>query len=133
MFSSNQKLLVSGTLDISDIKEALLFGITKAFRSNDYCFQISKDDKKFCIGVKYNNELPKGWNDFSFDFDADIVARIIKQFLEKQDAEYTGYGDGSCEKGYLMKGITEFDNNNNITNTFYGIVSFEAYVNFYSK
>ena len=131
MFSSNQKLLISGSLDLFDIREALFFGITKAARSNNYCFQISTDDKQFCIGAKYGDELPKGWNDFSFDFDIDIVARVIKQHLEKQEIQYENQ-DGSYEKGFLMKNI-ESNYKEKIKNSFYGIVSFEPYTNFYSK
>lgn len=136
MFSSNQKLLISGTLDVSEIKNALLFAITKASRSNSYCYQISPDKKKFCIGVNYDDTPPEGWHDFSFDFDVDIVARIIKQHLEKQDVEY-GSCDGAYTNGFLMKVINDECNhninNNGIKNSYYGIVSFEPYTNFYAK
>lgn len=131
MFSSNQQLFISGTLDVTDIREALYYSIVKAARSNDYCYQISEDGKKFCIGWKYDDKPPEGWNDFSFDFDCDIVARIIKQFLEKTNIDVSEfYGDGSCEKGYLIKVI---DVDTDIKNKFYGIVSFEPFINFYAK
>ena len=101
MFSSNQVLHISGTLELSDIRAALEFGIVKAAKSNSYCFQYLPKTYTYCIGVKYTDTPPTGWTDFQFDFDLDIVARIIKQHLEKAADKFPNI-DCERELGYLM-------------------------------
>lgn len=136
MFSSNQKLEISGVFD--QLKSALAFVLDYAEHSNSYlCFQIT-DDGKFCIGWgdRTSKKPFKGWQDFQFGFDIEIVSKIIIKFLENQKCEdQYEYFDGSSEVGFIMKNIHETfaDQWHGIQNPFYGIVSFEPYVNFYSK
>lgn len=137
MFSSNQKLEISG--DFSQLQSALNFAIDYyEGNHNHICYQMT-DDGKFCIGWgdSYKKQSYKGWENFQFDYDAEIVSKIIIQFLNKQkrkDSLYE-YFDGCTNNGFLMKVIPETcaDEENGIKNPFYGIVSFETFTNFYSK
>jgi hypothetical protein len=133
MFSSNQKLEISGTYE--QLKSALEFALKlDGTDLEDLCYQITEDGK-FCLGWWTTNGSERGWEKFQFDFDTDIVSKIIIQFLSKQKQKgYAGF-DGSTEKGFVMSAIPETfsDFENGIKNPFYGIVSFKAFTCFYSK
>lgn len=141
MFSSNQILEVSGDLGHENsIKDALGFAINlsgkEAFTRETNpakCVFQTTNDGRFCIGKIWSS--PKeGWSEFPFDYDLDIISKIIIQHLEKQKIIYTG-GDGSHYKGFLMKTIPNSfaKEENGIINPTYGIVSFEPFTCFYHK
>lgn len=135
MFSSNQVLEVSGTFD--QLAHALCFAINYCEENEkDLVFQTTEDGK-YCIGWKPESGPAKGWQDFQFDYDSGIVAKIIIQFLQKQKYKESPYEyfDGSTNEGFIMKNIPETfsDEYEGIKNPFYGIISFETFTNFYSK
>ena len=133
MFTSNKKLEISGTYN--QLKSALEFAIKlDGTDLNKLCYQITEDEK-FCIGSGWTNEIPSGWEKFQFDFDFDIVSKIIIQFLSKQKQKDMPLFDGDIEKGFVMRVIPETfsDFQNGIKNPFNGIVSFETFTCFYSK
>ena len=133
MFTSNQKLEISG--NYNQLKSALEFAIKlDGTDLNKLCYQTTEDGK-FCIGWLSGNGLASGWKRFQFDFDTEIVSKIIIQFLSKQKQKDMIGFDGSTEKGFVMKVIPETfsDFENEIQNPFYGIVSFETFTCFYSK
>lgn len=145
MFSSNQIMEVSGSLSqIEELEMALEFalkfsGYDKSIKqeknNRDYklLYQIT-DDGKYCLGWGVN-EVPKGWNEYPFDFEIDIVSRIIRQHLETFSEEKDGYYDGSYCKGFFMKCIEETmsSEKDGIKNPFYGILYFKPYTCFYAK
>ena len=133
MMSSNQVFEISGSFD--QLQLALDFAINfdgHGQHTKSLVFQTTEDGK-YCIGWKPDNGPTKGWQDFQFDFDSEIVAKIIIQFLKKQKRKESPYEyfDGGTNKGFLMKLIS--DGQDGIKNPFYGIVSFETFTNFYSK
>lgn len=140
MFSSNQILQVSGTLDDDALERALDFAVQlfnrekqdKSWQSN-IVFQTVEN--KYYIGWMYK-DVPKGWERLPFSYDAKILALIIRQYIErrpKAESEYSYY-DGSEEKGFLMQCITDKDFNDEVlSEPFYGIVSFEPFTCFYAK
>lgn len=133
MFSSNQKLEISGEYD--QLKSALEFALKlDGTDFDDLCYQTTEDGK-FCIGWMSGNGLALGWKRFQFDFDLEIVSRIITQFLSKQKQKDMQGFDGSTIKGFVMRAIPETfsDTLDGIKNPFYGIVSFKAFTCFYSK
>lgn len=135
MFSSNQEFKISG--DFSQLQLALDFAISfDEAQAKQLVFQTTEDGK-YCIGWKPNSGPEKGWENFQFDFDTEIVAKIIVQFLSKQKRKECPYDyfDGGTDCGFLMKVIPETfsDERDGIKNPFYGIVSFETFTNFYSK
>ncbi len=135
MFSSNQKFEISG--DYSQLKLALDFAL-KFEDSNlsHMCYQITKDGK-YCIGWAPEGRPEHGWKNYDFDFDTEIVSKIIKQTLDKFEAEKSGYewADGSTDKGFIMRAIPDYfsDDWEGIKHPFYGIIYFEPYTNFYAK
>ena len=131
MFSSEQKFEVSG--EISQLEDTIKFAIEMhGIGKSGICFQITEDGR-FCLG--WGNA--EGWNKLPFDFDAHIVAEIVKQHLAKQEYDDSAYSyyDGAIERGFLMKVIPCNCENywNGIKEPFYGIVSIEPFVNFYAK
>lgn len=135
MFSSNQKLEISGTYD--QLKSALGFALELDGTDLDALGYQITEDGQFCIGwlSRWSNEIPSDWEKFQFDFDIDIVSKIIIQFLSKQKQKNMPGFDGTTEKGFIMRAIPETFSNfeNGIKNPFYGIVSFKAFTCFYSK
>ena len=135
MFSSNQLLEVSGTF--YQLECALCFAINYCEANEKNLVFQTTEDGKFCIGWKPESGTTKGWQDFQFDYDSEIVAKIIIQFLQKQKYKESPYEyfDGGTNSGFLMKVIPETfsDEENGIKNPFYGIISFETFTNFYSK
>lgn len=135
MFSSNQVLEISG--EFYQLQGALDFAIGYYEKEEkDLVFQITENGK-YCIGWKPNDYSIEGWENFQFDFDSEIVSKIIIQFLKKQkckDSPYD-YFDGGTNEGFLMKVLpqTFAEEENGIKDPFYGIVSFETFVNYYSK
>ena len=141
MFSSNQILEISGSMD--QLSTALQFALDysdharamtpkERERGCKLVYQIA-DDGKYCIGWAFK-DTRKGWQEYPFDFDVYIVAGIIAQHLHKMETPDNGFewADGSNSEGFLMKVIDD-DENGNIKNPFYGIVSFEKFGCFYAK
>lgn len=139
MFSSNQVFEISGSmnqlpialqfaLDYSDHARAMT--PREIERGCKLVYQIAKDGK-YCIGWAFK-DIQEGWQEYPFDFDVEIVARIIAQYLGKLETPNSGYewADGGNAEGFLMKVISCDDN---IKNSFYGIVSFEKFNCFYAK
>lgn len=144
MFSSNQKLKVSGPTDIEYIKAALDFvmkysgqiehtTISEVDRGCLTVYQITETGS-FCIGWGFK-KVPDDWREFPFEFDSDIVARIIKQHLEKRSYAFGDYGDASVREGFLMHAISDrkIIEKHKIKNAGYGIVEFEPYEAVYAK
>ena len=144
MFSSDQKLQVSGSMD--QLEFALHFALCYSGNAKNMTprerergckllYQVT-DNGKYCIGWGFC-EIPDGWKEYSFDFDEGIVARIIVQHLYKQQYPDSAldWADGSTDKGFLMKGFAELygEEYEGIKNKFYGIVLFEPFTNFYAK
>ena len=140
MFSSNQILCISGDIHHeNDLKNALQFALEKY---GDYslmkqgkvqCVYQITEDNKYCLG--WASEQPKsGWNTYPFDFDIDIIAKIIQQYIEKQEIERDIW-DGHYSKGFLLESIRESLNKryDRIENPFYGIITIKPYTCFYSK
>lgn len=135
MFSSNQEFKISG--DFSQLQSALEFALGYDETSGNQIVYQTTEDGKYCIGWKPDSGPTEGWENFQFDYDSEIVAKIIVQFLQKQKYKESPYEyfDGGTNKGFLMKNIPETfsDEQDGIKNPFYGIISFETFTNFYSK
>lgn len=143
MFSSNQVLSYSGTFD--ELQIALEFALkasgqdrhmneAERKRGCKLVYQISKTGK-YCIGWGFNT-VPTGWKEYEFDFDPEIVAKIIIQYLKKQEPinikDEELRGDGSTSKGFIMTHDWPEDIFD-IENCFYMIVYFQAFENYYAK
>ena len=145
MFSSNQVLEVSGSLaHPNELESALEFALKfsgnaknmtqkEIDRGCKLLYQITEDGK-YCIGWGFK-DVPKGWLEYPFRFDIDIVSRIIRQHLESFPIE-RGSWDGTYDNGFVMKciGENEWDTKKTgIKNPFYCIVYFKPYTCFYAK
>ena len=144
MLSSNQVMAISGPLWTTEyIENCLEFGLNYAGHSTDLkdrerylklSYQLTKSGD-YCIGW-YKDTLPEGWKEYPFDFDVEIVARIIRQQMEKIDIPNEYDGDGSEEKGFIMKSI---DGNfsewydRGLIEPSYGIIGFSPFWCFYAK
>lgn len=147
MFSSNQIFQISGCIEHKDeLKSALEFALkfsgelelfTRHEDPTKLVYQILEDGS-YCVGWHFPKyELKEGWNEFPFDFDLDIVSKIIIQHINKSPMpliEEMGY-DGSCEKGFIMNNIERgFDSYEiGIKKPEYGIVRFKPYTCYYAK
>lgn len=87
MFTSNQELKISG--DFTQLKHALRFALEYS-ETRNFCFQRTGDS--YCIGWMTMNPkgeyvAEKGWVKYQFDFDYDIVAKIVEQEIRKIASE----------------------------------------------
>lgn len=130
MFSSNQIFKVSG--DMRQLESAIEFAVNMFDKPRNLCYQIT-DDGKYCLGWSAQD----GWLPLPFDFNAHIVAEIVKQHLAKHEPEESEYDymDGGTGDGFLMEVIpnTFSDEEDGIKNPFYGIVSIKSFKNYYAK
>lgn len=136
MFSSNQEFKISG--NFNQLQLALDFAIQYDETNEKHIVFQTTEDGKYCIGWALDGHPYKGWKSFQFDYDSEIVAKIIIQYLSKQEYKTLSeevYFDGGTDKGFLMKLIpkTFLEEQDGIKSPFYGIVSFETFTNFYSK
>ena len=140
MFSSNQVLEISGDLrHRDDLKDALGFALRKDGTYDNFTrpeeptkcvFQITEGGD-YCIGWACHDKAPReGWTEFQFDFDMEIIAKIISNHLQKQKVQGFG-GDGTDSSGFLMKNIDY--NTPGVKNPFCGIVIFSAFNCYYAK
>lgn len=140
MFSSNQEFRISG--DFTLLKQALRFALEYSGQRN-FCFQRTEDS--YCIGWMTMNsngdhEPQKGWNKYQFDFDYDIVAKIVEQELRKIAKEMNVedpfmYADGGSSLGFIIENIPGLfsDEWHGIKNPFYGIITIKPFYNYYAK
>ena len=140
MFSSNQEFKISG--DFSQLKHALRFALEYS-ETRNFCFQRTGDS--YCIGWMTKNskgeyEPEKGWNKYQFDFDYDIVAKIVEQEIRKIATETKvedpfSYADGSSSLGFIIENIRNLfsDEWHGIKNPFYGIITIKPFYNYYAK
>lgn len=137
MFSSNQILDISGSLD--QITSALNFAMAYSGQLNHFSdeeqkrgcklvFQITEDGK-YCIGWGFG-EVPNGWTEYQFKPDSHIISAIIEQRLMGFPCQEDGF-NGSYEQGFRMRQI-DF-HTEGVENPFFGIVYFEPYTCFYAK
>ena len=144
MFSSNQVFEISG--DYNQLESALRFAFqyegndenlspSEIARGCKTLYQIT-DDGKYCIGWGFKN-VPEGWCEYPFDFEYGIVSKIIAQHLRKQPQVKNKYewADGSTSEGFLMRcpDNMKCEEKEHIIESFYCIVCFEKYTNFYAK
>ena len=131
MFSSEQIFDING--EMNQLEMTINFAMRMHDIPKEVSFQITNDGK-YCLGWVVDEK--KGWLPFPFDFDAHIVAEIVKQHLYKQDVEdpYENC-DGSSYKGFRMKAIygSFSSEEDGIKYPFYGIVSIEPEYIFYAK
>lgn len=134
MFSSNQVLQISGELDAASVERALKFCLDVAGVYHQTLVWQALDSGEFCIGVQYAGDLsvPEGWNCFPISDDFDIAALTITKFLERQKFPRDCGGDGSNDKGFLVKQIT-YEDSGHIKNWMRGVIKFSPYTNFYHK
>lgn len=140
MFSSNQEFKISG--DFSQLEHALRFALEYSDNHN-FCFQRTGDS--YCIGwmtmnPKGEHVAENGWVKYQFDFDYDIVAKIVEQEIRKIVAEIKiedpfSYADGSSSLGFIIESIPPLfsDESRGIKKPFYGIISIKPFYNYYAK
>lgn len=143
MFSSNQVLEISGSLD--QLQAAIEFAVEYSGHKNSFtrtdepakCVYQITDDGRYCIGWNYG-KLEKGWTEYPFDYDAKIISEIVCQHIKKAKKpydEYAGY-DGSSHIGFLMQegpGGKSFDEQEAVKNRFFCIVNIRPFWCFYAK
>lgn len=131
MFSSEQIFDINGEMD--QLEMSIKFAMQMNGIPKNPSYQITKDGK-YCLGWIVDEK--EGWKPLPFDFDAHIVAEIVKQHLRKQDIEdpYDDW-DGSSELGFRMKVIDRVFSNekDGVRQPFYGIVSIEPEYIYYAK
>jgi len=140
MFSGNQVLEVTG--DMSSLADALSFAIklygydehltpSEIERGCKIVYQITADGK-YCIGHAFQ-EVPDGWKEYPFDFDIDIISKIIVQHLNKTEAVNQVSGrEGSKYKGFLMA-CEDTSWTSGIVNVNHNIVYFHPYILYRGK
>ena len=147
MFSGNQILDVSG--DLKQLKITLDFAVrlsgmhdclTRMDRpcvlyfqekGNIYLLKLGhiKDDAK--------HEIPEGYKEYPFDYDIEIVSRIIEQWLKKDAAPSNGYEgcDGAHDKGFRLRSFWNLpeESRKQFPDGPHTAIAIERYKNYYGK
>ena len=98
MFSSNQVLEISGSLD--QLETAIDFAMaysgqkecfTRRDRPAKCVYQITEDGR-YCIGWNYGG-VEDGWTKYPFDYDAKIISQIVRQYVEKAEKPVNEFGE----------------------------------------
>lgn len=143
MFSSNQVLEISGSLD--QLETAIDFAM--AYSGQKECFarrdrpakcvyQITEDGR-YCIGWNYGG-VEDGWTEYPFDYDAKIISQIVRQYVEKAEKPVNEFGeyDGLTKVGFLLQagqGGKTYDEWNCVKNAFYCIANIRPFWCYYAK
>ena len=141
LFSSNQKLVISGDIHDSyqELEDALLFVLKKsdwfaAFTRTENpakCVWQITGTGAYVLGWEIG-DVDTAWTEYPFDFDVSIITQIIVQFLRKSAVE-CGSWDGSYKQGFILSYVkqmfsTEYEG---IKNPSHAIVRIEPYTCFY--
>ena len=136
MFSSNQIFEVSGDIrHENDLRDALEYALkksgwyecfTKKVKPTKCTFQVSENGG-YGIGWCSDGD---GWTEYQFDFDVDIISKIIEQHLEKQNVDRFG-GDGTNSKGFVIKHMKRSEDG--FASPQYGIIVIYPYNCYYAK
>lgn len=143
MFSSNQVLEISGSLD--QLEVAIEFAVTysgqkECFTRRDRpakCVYQVTDDGRYCIGWSFNR-TEDGWTEYPFDYDAKIISQIVCQHINKAKKpfnEFDGY-DGTSKVGFLLQegtGGKTCEERSRVKNGFYCIVNIRPFWCYYAK
>lgn len=151
MFSSNQVFQVSGSLDsISSVIDFAVrhSGHHEMFTRSDHkvraAYQITETGL-YCLGkgtmegdVRPPSAKPDSWINFPFDYDPNIIAPIVEQWIRKQPrpSDETEAFDGSHAVGFLCIEPWNLEGNTfdyNIKDVHRCIVCFKPFLNFYAK
>ena len=154
MFATNQIFEISGKLE--DLPAALDFAMRCAgyhkpmTRSIDRVacgYQITEKGV-YCLGflgvkgrtATYRKPGPyEGWTAYDFDYDPEIVSRIVMQWLKKQDVPTGSFDrcDGMHLDGFLLREIRnpykKDTSRYDLRNPQRGIISIQPYRNFYHQ
>lgn len=126
MFSSNQKLEISGSIILQEISDALKLAFNRAnYTMANICYQ--KIGNKIFVGWNYE----EGWESFPIkSIPSYLIANEIAEFIKKNEPSFVPDCDvENREKGFLMK-VAQY--NQEIKNSHYTLVSFEPYYNIYN-
>lgn len=143
MFSSNQVLEISGSLDQLEaaIEFAMMYsGQKRYFTRKDNpakCVYQVTDDGRYCIGWNFNG-TKNGWTEYQFDYDVNIISRIVRQYIEKSEKPVNEFGDydGISEVGFLLQegpGGKTYDERSRVKENFYCIVNIRPFWCYYAK
>lgn len=143
MFSSNQVLEISGSMD--QLEAAIEFAMVYSGRKECFtrkddpakCVYQITEDGRYCIGWSFG-ETKEGWTEYPFDYDAKIISEIVRQHIKKAKKpfnEFEGY-DGSSTVGFLLQegpGGKNYDEWQAVKNFFYCLVNIRPFWCFYAK
>lgn len=132
MFSSNQKLSISGKL--KDLQAALEFTLNKYSDRSPIAnsFQITENGW-YVLGWAKEK---KDYTDYPFKATAEILTTIITAWLKENACENDDpYWDGSEDDGFLLEVVEETfaDEEDGVKEPFYAIVKIKPYLCLYSK
>lgn len=150
IFASNQKFSVSGMNTPENIAAVLDFGIRLSGHHDIFTRKenrilpafLDTGSGMYVIGHGRKkdvwNEQPVKWQSFPFDYDPDILARVVSQWLNGQPRPFSEYegADGLLETGFLCQSVSElnYDEREQLGSDWYnGILCFRPFANFYAK
>lgn len=133
MFSNNQVLKISGSIDNNDLDNALDF----AFRLYDLkdkklCYQTTEDGL-YCIGWYTYDDAEIGWNAYTFKYNIEVMSLVIKDFIHENIIDIGDFNK-QVRPGFLLRSIKDlkFNEKEGIENDFYCILVISPYTIYYS-
>lgn len=148
MFHSNQKLEIS--CEERDLAKAIDFamdlsGYKARFADRDRPLSVIYQETPsglYLIGSSltagaHGRKLDEGWSEYPFDYDPEILARVVSQWAAKQTPPFdpSAQGDGSSRPGILCRAAKgmDYDARKMIKNPHHAILAFSPCTCFYHK
>lgn len=126
MFSSNQILDIS--TDFRDLPDVIKFAVKlygdEIFTRHDGRVKMAFSEPVkgvYAIGLGsmepyktgpnkgWSHDTAKGWTDYPFDYDADIISAVVSQWAKKQPAPPHTGTDGTERLGVRVRCLTSMD------------------------
>ena len=133
MFSKNQILKISGSINGDDLFYALDFVINYYdIKDKKLAYQITEDGS-YCIGWYTYDEPEIGWTAYTFKYNADVMSLIIRDHIKDTIVRIDEFND-KVQEGFLIRSIQDlkYSEKDTIKNSFYGIAIITPYTIYYN-
>ena len=128
MFSKNQILKISGSINNDDLLYALEYVLNKFdLKNKNLAYQIT-DDGAYCLGWFSYDEPEIGWNAYTFSYNTDVMSLIIKDHIKNNIVKIDEFGD-RVQEGFLIRSCADlkYTERETIKNDFYCIAIITPY------
>lgn len=133
MFSNNQVLKISGSIENEDLMHALVYALDLFDIKDKKLAYQTTEDGMYCIGWYTYDEAEIGWNGYTFNYNIEAMTLVVKDFILDYIIDIGDFTD-KIRPGFLMRSIKDlkYTEREGIENDFYCILVITPYTIYYS-